>query len=94
MQTQTSLESKVKSIFKKVLDIQENEIIPGAKLDESLGIDSTEMVEISVGIKKELGVALKDNELKKTHSFNDIIELLKIKLDDHGGHSCGCGHAH
>ena len=79
MQTQTDLESKVKAIFKKVLDIKEGEIIPGAKLDESLDIDSTEMVEIAVVIKKELGVALKDNELKKTHSFNEIVEILKTK---------------
>ncbi len=80
-QTQTELESKVKAIFKKVLDIKENEIVPGAKLDEALGIDSTEMVEISVSIKKELGVILKDNELKKTHSFNDIIAILKTKAN-------------
>ena len=78
-QTQTDLETKLKAVFKKVLDIKENEIVPGAKLDEALGIDSTEMVEISVSIKKELGVALKDNELKKTHSFNDIIAILKTK---------------
>jgi acyl carrier protein len=80
MNTQTDIESKLKSIFKKVLDIKESEIVPGAKLDESLGIDSTEMVEISVVIKKELGVTLKDNELKKTHSFNDIVEILKTKI--------------
>ncbi len=79
MQTQTELESKLKAIFKKVLDIKETEIVPGAKLDESLGIDSTEMVEINVVIKKELGVQLKDSELKKTHSFNDIIAILKSK---------------
>ena len=79
MNTQTDIETKLKGIFKKVLDIQESEIIPGAKLDEALGIDSTEMVEISVVIKKELGVALKDNELKKTHSFNDIVTILKNK---------------
>ena len=79
MQTQTDLENKIKGIFKKVLDIQENEIVPGAKLDESLGIDSTEMVEISVVIKKELGITLKDNELKKTQSFNDIVAVLKSK---------------
>ena len=77
MNTQIDLESKLKGIFKKVLDIKENEIIPGAKLDESLGIDSTEMVEISVVIKKELGISLKDGELKKTHSFNDIVGILK-----------------
>ena len=78
-QNQTTLEDKVKAIFKKVLDIPPGEIVPGAKLDESLGIDSTEMVEISVAIKKEFGVVLKDNELKKTHSFNDVVELLKSK---------------
>ncbi len=79
MQTQTDLENKLKSIFKKVLDIKETEIVPGAKLDESLGIDSTEMVEISVVIKKEFGIALKDNELKKTQSFNEIVAVLKSK---------------
>ena len=79
MQTQTDLENKVRNILKKVLDVRDNEIIPGAKLDESLGIDSTEMVEISVSIKKELGVALKDNELTKTHSLNEIVAILKTK---------------
>ena len=79
MNTQTDIESKLKLIFKKVLDIKESEIVPGAKLDESLGIDSTEMVEISVVIKKELGISLKDGELKKTYSFNDIVGILRNK---------------
>ncbi len=89
MDTQIDIESKLKGIFKKVLDIKESEIIPGAKLDESLGIDSTEMVEISVVIKKELGIQLKDNELKKTFSFNDIVSILKMKMEG----SKGCGHS-
>jgi acyl carrier protein len=75
----SEIESKVKGIFQKVLDIKPEEIVPGAKLDEALGIDSTEMVEISVAIKKELGVQLKDNELKKTHSFNEIIKIVESK---------------
>ena len=81
MNTQTDIESKLKAVFKKVLDIKENEIVPGAKLEDSLGIDSTEMVEISVVIKKELGVTLKDGELKKTFSFNDIVAILKAKYN-------------
>jgi acyl carrier protein len=87
MNTQTDIESKLKSILKKVLDIKESEIVPGAKLDESLGIDSTEMVEISVVIKKEMGIVLKDNELKKTFSFNDIALILRTKCEG----SKGCG---
>lgn len=79
-QNQTSVEEKLKSVLKRVLDINECDIVPGAKLDESLGIDSTEMVEISVVLKKELGVLLKDNELKKTQSFSEIVAILKTKF--------------
>ena len=74
-----STEEKIKQIFKKILDIKPEEIIPGAKLDESLGIDSTELVEISVAIKKELGVPLKDNELKKSHSFSEVVKIVESK---------------
>lgn len=74
-----SVEEQVKAIFKKVLDIEPSEIKPNEKLDASLGIDSTELVEISVGIKKELGVALADSELKKTHTFNEIIKIIESK---------------
>ena len=95
-QTTTTVETRLKNILQKVLDIKPEEIVPGAKLDEALGIDSTEMVEISVAIKKEFGIALKDNELKKTHSFNEIVGIVSAKTASAiGGHgSCGCGHAH
>ena len=72
-------EEQVKSIFKKVLDISPSEIKPDEKLDASLGIDSTELVEISVGIKKECGVALADSELKKSHTFNEIVKIVESK---------------
>ena len=93
-----SIEAKVKSILQKALDIKPGEIVPGAKLDESLGIDSTEMVEISVAIKKEFGIPLKDNELKKSQSLVEIVKLLESKLEtaDEDSGSCGpsrgCGH--
>ena len=74
-----TVEEKVKNIFKKVLDIRPEEIKPDVSLVQSLGIDSTELVEISVGIKKELGVPLADNELKKNQTFNEIIQIIKSK---------------
>ena len=93
MKAVTSVEDRVKSIFQKVLDIDPDEIKPTAPLDKSLGIDSTELVEISVAIKKELAVPLKDNELKKTHSFDEIMDIIKSKIESgHCGPTCGCGH--
>ena len=79
MAVSVGLEERIKGIFNKVLDIQPEDIKSDAKLDQSLGIDSTEMVEISVGLKKEFGVPLADNEIKKTHTLNDIVTILKTK---------------
>ena len=78
-QTTQTIEQKVKNLFNKVLDIAPEEVKPDVTLSESLGIDSTEMVEISVGIKKEFNIPLLDNELKKTHTFNEIIGIIKTK---------------
>ena len=74
-----TIESQIKGIFKKVLDISPSDIKPNETLVASLGIDSTELVEISVGIKKELGVPLADNELKKTHTFSEIVKIVESK---------------
>ena len=79
MTVSISLEDRLKGIFTKVLDIKPEEIQSDIKLDQSLGLDSTEMVEISVGLKKEFGVALADNEIKKTHTLNEIATILKTK---------------
>lgn len=74
-----NVEEAVKEIFNAVLDVKPEEIKPDDKLDTSLGVDSTEMVEISVGLKKALSLDIADNELKKTHSFNEIVAILKAK---------------
>jgi len=76
---QMSIEDTVKDIFNQVLDVKPDEIKPDDKLDTGLGVDSTEMVEISVGLKKALNIEIADSELKKTHSYNEIVEILKTK---------------
>lgn len=74
-----AVEDTVKEIFNTVLDVKPEEIQPDDKLEDGLGVDSTEMVEIAVGLKKALSVDICDNELKKSHSFNEIVEILKSK---------------
>ena len=74
-----AVEESVRKILKEVLDVEANEIQPNAKLDQAFGVDSTEMVEITVGIKKALNLDIQNNELKKSQSFNDIVAYLKTK---------------
>lgn len=74
-----SLEEKVKEIFKEVLEINPEEISLDEKLDVSLGIDSTEMVELTVAIKKAFNLEIPNNEFKKTLTFNELIDAMKAK---------------
>lgn len=74
-----SVETTVKEVLNKVIEVNPAEVKPEARLDEEYGVDSTEMVEIAVGLKKALNVPIGDNELKKTHSFSEIVSILKAK---------------
>ena len=75
----SNVEQAVKEVIQKVLDVKAEQIEGEDKLSEAFGVDSTEMVEIAVGLKKRLGVQIGDNELKKTHSVNEIVGILKSK---------------
>lgn len=73
------LEEKVKGIFNDVLDIGPEEIKSTETFAKSLGMDSTEMVEINVAIKKAFGLDMENNAIKKDMTFNQLIEFLKSK---------------
>jgi len=74
-----SLEEKVKAVFKDVLEIGPDEIKADEKMDICLGLDSTEMVEITVALKKAFNLDIPNNEFKKTLTFNELIETIKSK---------------
>lgn len=74
-----AVEQTVKEVLKQVLDVKPEEIKPDAKLEQAFGVDSTEMVEINVAIKKALGIEMANNELKKEHSLKQILEILRSK---------------
>lgn len=74
-----SLEDKVKGVFKDVLEIGPEEIKPDEKMDICLGLDSTEMVEITVALKRAFSLDIPNNEFKKTLTFNELVGLIKAK---------------
>jgi acyl carrier protein len=72
-----SVEQTVQKIFKDVLDVEADEINPDQPLSKAFGVDSTEMVEITVGIKKALGLDIQNNTFGKDQSYNQIVEFCK-----------------
>ena len=75
-----AVEETVNDILNKVLDVQPEEIQKDKSLEDWHEVDSTEMVEITVGLKKALSLTIGDNEIKKTHTYNEIVDIFSKNI--------------
>lgn len=71
-----STAERVKKVLVRDIGIKESEIVPNATLREQLGVDSTEMVEIIVGLEKEFGIQISDSKVEKLKTIQDLINLV------------------
>lgn len=74
-----SLKEEIIGVIAKTLDIEEGEIKEDQKLYDSIGVDSTEMVELVVTFNKHFGVKVENNEITKFSTLNDIVDIITKK---------------
>jgi acyl carrier protein len=74
-----STAERVKKVLVNDIGIKEAEIVPTATLREQLGVDSTEMVEIIVGLEKEFSIQISDSKVEKLKTVQDLINLVGEK---------------
>ena len=61
------------------LEIPE-ELKDDLKLYDSIGVDSTEMVETVIALEKEFNMKLSPKEMTKFSSINDIEKIIQSKV--------------
>jgi acyl carrier protein len=71
--------SRVKDVIVKLLKVRPDEVKDGQPLEASLGVDSTEMVEVCIALQKEFGVQLAEKEVAKQHSVEQIAQVIDTK---------------
>lgn len=74
------LKEQIKETIISTLDIKPDELKEGMTLEDSLGVDSTEMVELTVSISKKFNIKLADREISKKSTLDDIENAVKSKL--------------
>ena len=72
--------AKVKEIITNLLKIKIEELQDGLSLEESIGVDSTEMVELVIALEKSFGVKVSPKEVTKKSTINDIVSNIQPKL--------------
>jgi len=74
-----AMKEEVVSAIADILDVQEKELTEDKKLYDSIGVDSTEMVELCVSLGKRFGVKIATNEITKFSTPLEIAQLIEKK---------------
>lgn len=71
---------KLKEVLSNLLKVKIDELKDDVSLINSIGVDSTEMVESVIALEKSFGVKLSPKEITKNSTINDIVNNIQSKL--------------
>jgi acyl carrier protein len=71
---------RVKNLFVKSLRVKPEELKDDVQLYDSIGVDSTEMVEMVIALEKEFNVKLSPKEITKFSTLNEIEKTIQEKI--------------
>ena len=71
---------KVKEVLSNLLKVKLEELKDEVSLQDSIGVDSTEMVEAVIALEKSFGVKLSPKEIAKSSTINAIADNIQSKL--------------
>jgi acyl carrier protein len=71
---------KIKDILVKLLKVKPEELKDDIALQDGIGVDSTEMVEVVIALEKAFGTKVSAKEVTKFSTLNDIDRLIQSKV--------------
>jgi acyl carrier protein len=76
--TRAAVEQAVVSALARAVRLPPEQIFPGSRLEEDLGLDSMALIHVNIGIEEQLGIALSicdapEQELKTVQALVDFV---------------------
>lgn len=78
--TRTEIDEKVKNFLIEDLEIDEDKIVPEARLKDDLGIDSLDFVDIVVIVDKTFGFKIKPEEMQGVDTLGKFCDYIESKV--------------
>ena len=72
---------RVKKIIAAQLDIDESAITPETDIEDDLGADSLDAVELIVAFEEEFGISVPDDDILALRTVGDIMEYLELERE-------------
>lgn len=76
-----SNKEKIKDVLVKLLKVRPEELKDDSTLLDSIGVDSTEMVETVIALEKAFGTKISPKEVTKNSTINEIEQVVNSKLN-------------
>ena len=74
-----TIEDRVTQVLMEQLGVHEDQVVPGANIEEDLEADSLDRVELVLAVEDEFGIHLSDEEADTLETVGDIVELVTDK---------------
>jgi len=76
-----AVEERVKKIIAEQFRVEENDVVPEAKLVEDFGADSWDSVELMIAIEEEFEIEFPVEDAEKTQTVAAVIDFIKGRID-------------
>jgi acyl carrier protein len=74
-----AVEAELKNVIVQTLSVKPEEIKLEQSLSDSLGMDSTELVDLRVALEKNFGIKIEAQEITKDSTVSQIASLIERK---------------
>jgi acyl carrier protein len=69
----------VKDIIIYKLGLNEDQLSDSADLQDDLGVDSLDIIELQMELEKKLGIIISDEEGEKLNTIGQIVDFIRYK---------------
>ncbi|MBQ8826695.1 MAG: acyl carrier protein [Oscillospiraceae bacterium] len=68
---------KVKEIIVDQLDVEEEKVVAGANIQDDLGADSLDVVDLVMSLEEEFDIEIPDEAVEDIKTVNDIVKYIE-----------------
>jgi len=72
-----SIEERIKDIIAERLELKGDQIVPEASLQEDLGADSLDAVELIMALEEEFGIDISDADAEELKTVGDVFSYIQ-----------------
>jgi acyl carrier protein len=74
-----AIDEQVHSIIRKLIDVDDAELVPSAHLRDNLGITSIERVELITALENQFDIDIRDADVLRFTTLGELIECVTEK---------------